>query len=104
MSAQIEIERLRNTNYREGKAILDEKPSAADLLRRLVADCPHIDERDLVALLRLEHEELIAATAHRLEYNATHGGQAIAPSPPKTPADATNATAEDRLAEEAALS
>ena len=79
MSAHHEIERLRNTNYREGRAVLDEKPNATRLLRRLVNECPHIEERELVALMRLEHEELIAATAHRLEYNATHNGHGIRP-------------------------
>lgn len=72
MSAITDVERMRNINYREGKAILEDRPESNQLYHRLLEECPHVDDKAIVSLFRLGNEELILATAHRLEYNATH--------------------------------
>lgn len=67
-----ELERMKSLKYQDGKAYIEEHPSGSTLLDRLREDCPHVDPRDLVSLFHLRNDELITATAHRLEYNATH--------------------------------
>lgn len=67
-----ELERMKSLKYQDGKAYLEEHPTGSTLFERLQEDCPHVDPRELVSLFHLRNEELIVATAHRLEYNATH--------------------------------
>ncbi|MBW3581704.1 MAG: hypothetical protein KY455_01275 [Euryarchaeota archaeon] len=67
-----ELDRMKSIQYKEGKTTMEEQAWAGSLFRRLVSECPHVDDRDIVSLFRFGNEELITATAHRLEYNATH--------------------------------
>lgn len=79
MASIPELDRMKSLKYQDGKAFLEEHPNGNSLLERLQEDCPHVDPRELVSLFHLRNEELITATAHRLEYNATH------PSAPSGP-------------------
>ncbi len=79
MRSIAELDRIRNMNYEEGKAVLAADPAVVSLFERLQTDCPHVDRRAIVSLFHLRNEEIIQATAHRLEYNATHGGAPVLP-------------------------
>lgn len=67
-----ELERMRNLCYQEGKDFLEDHPDSRQVLERLQEECPHVPVRELVLLFHLRDDELVKATAHRLEYNATH--------------------------------
>ncbi len=79
MSRFPDLDRMRAFNYQAGKDFLEENPFMGPLVKRLESDCPHLDRRDIVALFHLRNEELVAAAAHRLEYNATHPPEGSGP-------------------------
>ena len=74
-----ELERMRTLAYREGKAYIDENPVVFPIFERLKGECPHVDKREIVSLFHLRNDEVIVATAHRLEYNATHRPGPVGP-------------------------
>lgn len=72
-----ELERMRNLCYQDGKSHLEKHPESRILYQGLREECPHLSSRELVELFHLEHEDLVRAAAHRLEYNALHPGPGI---------------------------
>jgi hypothetical protein len=72
------IEDIFEQHYREGKKIIRLSKSSQQLLEELKKDCPHVDERDLVRLFKSVAagtkmvDPAVIASAHNMEYNATH--------------------------------
>lgn len=80
-----ELERMKSLQYQDAKEFIEENPPVRSLLDRLRDECPNVDERNLLSIFHLRNEELITATAHRLEYNATHRPDGTSDGTPRRP-------------------
>ncbi|KAA0002905.1 MAG: hypothetical protein FE048_02840 [Thermoplasmata archaeon] len=72
------VEEILEQQYREGKKIIRLSKSSQELLEELKKDCPHVPEKDIISLFKSVAagtkmvDPAIIASAHNMEYNATH--------------------------------
>lgn len=72
------VEEILEQQYREGKKIIRLSKSSQELLEELKKDCPHVPEKEIVSLFKSVAagtkmvDPAIIASAHNMEYNATH--------------------------------
>ncbi len=75
---KVEIERIERGQYGEGKRIIDYDEEARQLLKKLEKKCPHVPREELIKLFRSVAagtkmiDTAVTASAHIMEYNATH--------------------------------
>lgn len=72
------VEEILEQQYKEGKKIIRLSKSSQELLEELKKECPHVSERDIISLFKSVAagtkmvDPAIIASAHNMEYNATH--------------------------------
>jgi hypothetical protein len=72
------VENILEQQYKEGMKIIRLSKSSQEMLEELKKDCAHVSERDLVSLFKSVAagtkmvDPAIIASAHNMEYNATH--------------------------------
>jgi len=72
------VEEILEQQYKEGKKIIRLSKSSQQLLEELKKECPHVSERDIISLFKSVAagtkmvDPAIIASAHNMEYNATH--------------------------------
>jgi len=72
------VEEILEQQYKEGKKIIRLSKSSQELLEELKKECPNVPEKDIISLFKSVAagtkmvDPAIIASAHNMEYNATH--------------------------------
>jgi len=80
MATQTErdVEKILENKYKEGLKIIRMSKTSKELLEELKKECPHVPEKEIISLFKSVAagtkmvDSAIIASAHNMEYNATH--------------------------------